>query len=204
MAERSWTIAGELVLGCNCTVFCPCVLSLGQHPPTEGFCQMWVGVRIDQGRFGSVDLGRRHVGLMFEVPGPVSRGNWTSALFVDKTAPRETVEALTEIFTGRAGGPPHLLSILVADFLGVQQAPISYRREGETRIFTIEKVIEGVVEPIRGKNAGENVVIRNSEYWIGPEIIVARAGKSRLRAFGRNWNFPGRSAEICRVDWSNR
>jgi hypothetical protein len=204
MANKSWKITGELVLSCNCTTFCPCVLSLGQHPPTEGFCQMWVGVRIEQGRFGAVDLGDTKVGLMFEVPGPLARGNWTEALFVDEKASAHVAKALKEIFTGRAGGPPHLLSILVSNFLGMQQAPIAYRTEGETRLFTIDEVIDGTVVPIRGKQTGENVVIRNSEYWIAPDIIVARADKSRLRAFGRNWNFSGRSAEICRIEWSSR
>jgi hypothetical protein len=203
MAKENWNITGELVLSCNCTVFCPCVLSLGQHPPTEGFCQMWVGVRIDQGRFGSVGLDGANLGLMFDVPGPVARGNWSAALFVDKKASAAAVKALTEIFTGRAGGPPHLLSILVGEFLGVQRAPITYRTEGDKRVFTIESVVDGVLAPIRGKEGGGNVVIRNSEYWIAPDIVVARAEKSRLRAFGRNWNFPGRSAEICRLDWSN-
>jgi hypothetical protein len=203
MAKTNWSITGELILACNCTVFCPCVLSLGQHPPTEGFCQMWAGAHIDQGRFGTVDLGGINVGLMFDVPGSVARGNWTSALFVDEKATAPAVEALTDIFTGRAGGPPHLLSILVANFLGVQRAPISYRSEGETRIFTAGKIIDGAVAPISGKQAGEQVVIRNSEYWIAPDVVVAQTERSRLRAFGRNWNFPGRSAEICRLDWSN-
>jgi hypothetical protein len=75
--------------------------------------------------------------------------------------------------------------------------------EGETRIFQIPKIIDGRISPVRGKRPGENVVIRNSEYWIAPEVTVARAETSRLRAFGRNWNFAGRSAEICRVDWGN-
>ena len=44
------------MLSCNCTVFCPCVLSLGQHPPTEGYCQTWAGFRIDAGHYGDVDL----------------------------------------------------------------------------------------------------------------------------------------------------
>ena len=39
-----WTIKGELILNCNCTVFCPCVVSLGKHPPTEGYCQAWMGM----------------------------------------------------------------------------------------------------------------------------------------------------------------
>jgi hypothetical protein len=47
-------------------------------------------------------------------------------------------------------------------------------------------------------------MIRNSEYWIAPDITVARAERSRFRLFGRNWNFAGRSAEICRIDWGNR
>ena len=56
MADQSWAMKGELVLSCNCTVFCPCVLSLGNHPPTEGYCQTWAGFRIDNGHFGDVDL----------------------------------------------------------------------------------------------------------------------------------------------------
>ena len=31
---ETWSITGELILNCNCTVFCPCVASLGKHPPT--------------------------------------------------------------------------------------------------------------------------------------------------------------------------
>jgi hypothetical protein len=57
------------------------------------------------------------------------------------------------------------------------------------------------VTPIRGKRPGENVVIRNSEYWLASEVTVSRAEVSRMRAFGRNWNFAGRSAELCRLDW---
>ena len=197
----AWHLSGELVLSCNCTVFCPCVLSLGQAPPTEGYCQTWAGIRIDEGRFDATDLTGIRVGLIIDIPGLMSRGNWTAGLFIDDNATIQAVKALTRIFTGRAGGSTHLLSILVGHFLGVQQAPIVYRTEGETRIFSVEKVIDGAVTPIRGKDKGEPVVIRNSEYWVAPDITVARADKSRVRAFGRNWNFAGRSAEICRLDW---
>jgi hypothetical protein len=75
--------------------------------------------------------------------------------------------------------------------------------EGETRIIKIDKIIDGALTPIAGKEQGRNVVIQNSRYWISPEITVARADKSRFRAFGRNWNFAGRSAEICRLDWGS-
>jgi hypothetical protein len=178
-------------------------LSLGLAPPTEGYCQTWAGIRIDEGRFEDTDLAGVKVGLIIEIPGLMSRGNWTAGLYVDDEASIHAVKALTRIFTGRAGGSTHLLSILVGRFLGVQQAPIVYRVEGETRVFSVDKIIDGAVTPIAGKNKGEPVVIRNSEYWVAPDITVARAEKSRVRAFGRNWNFAGRSAEICRLDWGN-
>jgi hypothetical protein len=198
-----WSIKGELALSCNCTVFCPCVLSLGQHAPTEGYCQTWAAVRIDEGHFGSVDLAGLKYGFMADIPGRLGRGNWTVALFVDDAASAQQTKALTWIMTGRAGGSTALLKILAGSFLGVRQAPITYEVKGETRIVKIEKIVDGAITPIRGKEAG-NVVISNSEYWISPNITVARADRSRFRLFGRNWNLDGRSAEICTLDWSNQ
>ena len=199
----SWSMKGELILSCNCTLFCPCVLSLGQHPPTEGYCQTWAGAHIEEGHFNDVDLSGLNVGLIADIPGPLSRGNWTAGLFIDQDAPIQAVKGLTRILTGRAGGSTGLLKILVGSFLGVRQEKLEFRREGETRIFQIPKIIDGRITPVRGKRPGEDVVIRNSGYWIAPEVTVARADTSRMRAFGRNWNFAGRSAEICRIDWSH-
>jgi len=201
---EAWTLRGELVLSCNCTIFCPCTLSLGKAPPTEGYCQTWAGIRIDEGRFDAVDLSGIKVGLIMEIPGLMSRGNWTAGVFIDDQAPIQAVKALTKIFTGRAGGSTHLLSILVGHFLGVRQAAITYDVQGDTRKFSIDKIVDGVVTPIAGKDKDQPVVIRNSEYWVARDIIVARADKSRVRAFGRNWDFAGRSAEICRLDWGNQ
>ena len=44
-----WAIKGELFLNCSCDVFCPCVVSLGKHPPTEGHCHAWMAISIDEG-----------------------------------------------------------------------------------------------------------------------------------------------------------
>jgi hypothetical protein len=192
---------GELVLSCNCTVFCPCVLSLGNHPPSEGYCQTWAGFRIDKGHYDDVDLSGINLGLIMEIPGYMSRGNWTAGLFVDERASIYAEKAFGKIFSGKAGGTTALLDILVGKFLGIERAPITYEVKDRTRIFQIPKIIDGAVTPIAGKDAEGDTVITNSQYWIAPEIIVAKSDKSRLRAFGRNWNFAGRSAEICKLDW---
>ena len=203
-AATQWNIRGEMILSCNCTIFCPCVLSLGLHPPTEGFCQTWAAVRIDEGRCGRVDLSGINVVLMIEIPGSMSRGNWTAGLIVDSDASKSVVKSLTDIFSGRLGGQPHLMTILVSTFLDVQTMPITYRNEGETRLVSIDKILDGAISPIPARHKGENVTIQNSQYWIAPDITVAKADRSRFRMMGRNWNFAGRSAEICQLDWGNQ
>ena len=179
-----WVIRGDLVLSCNCTVFCPCVVSLGQHPPTEGYCQTWAGIRIEEGHSGETDLSGINVGLIIDIPGPLARGNWTAGLFVGEDASIHAVKALTRIFTGRAGGSTALLKILVGSFLGVRQERITYRIEGETRIFQIPKIIDGRVSPIRGKRPGENVVIEVDDPLVLPVAVGVVAGRVH-QALGR-------------------
>lgn len=196
-----WAIKGELILNCNCTVFCPCVVSLGKHPPTEGHCQTWGGVRIDQGHYGDEDLSGLNIGLMIEIPGMMSRGNWKAAVFIDDRATHAAYEALVKIFSGQAKGTTGLFKVLVGEFLGAERQPVSYETDGKTRHITVGRKIEGVVHPVSGKDKDEDIVISNTEYWMGPDITVATATKGRLRAFGRVWDFEGRSAEICQIDW---
>ena len=199
MAE--WNLEGELILNCNCTVFCPCVVSLGKHPPTEGYCQAWAGVRIDRGSFESESLDGLNVALMMDIPGNMGRGNWKAAAFIDERASEAAYAGLVEIFSGRAGGTTGLFSVLVSEFLGAERAPVEYLNDGPRRRLSVGRRIQGEVEPIAGAEPGREVVVTNTEYWMGPDITVARANKGRVRAFGRVWDFEGRSAEICQIHW---
>ena len=197
-----WAIKGELILNCNCTVFCPCVVSLGKHAPTEGYCQAWAGVRIDTGHYGEEDLSGLNVGLMLEIPGLMARGNWKAAAFIDERASDAGYEALVNIFSGAARGTTGLFGMLVSEFLGAERAPVSYENEGDKRRLMVGKKIQGEVVPVRGADPEREIVVTNTEYWMGPDITVATATKGRVRAFGRVWDFDGRSAEICQIDWT--
>jgi len=196
-----WSIKGELILNCNCTVFCPCVVSLGKHAPTEGYCQAWSGVRIDEGHYGDVDLSGLNVGLILEIPGLMARGNWKAAAYVDDRASEEAYDALVAIFSGQARGTTGLFKVLVSEFLGAERAPVSFETEGKLRRLIVGKAIHGEVIPVTGADKDEDIVVTNTEYWMGPDITVATATKGRVRAFGRVWDFDGRSAEICQIDW---
>ncbi|MFT5868393.1 MAG: hypothetical protein ACI8TF_000496 [Paracoccaceae bacterium] len=201
LGQVPWAIKGELILNCNCTVFCPCVVSLGTHAPTEGYCQAWSGIRIDSGFYGDEDLSGLNVGLILEIPGLMARGNWKAAAYIDDRASDDAYDALINIFTGKARGTTGLFKVLVSEFLGAERAPVSFETEGKTRRLTVGKVIQGEVVPVGGNDADQDIVVTNTKYWMGPDITVGTATKGRVRAFGRVWDFDGRSAEICQIDW---
>jgi len=196
-----WNIKGELILNCNCDVFCPCVVSLGKHAPSQGYCHGWAGIQIQQGFHGAERLDGLNVGLLLDIPGRMTNGNWTAALYVDERASPAALAALSDILSGSAGGTTGLFKLLISTFLGVKQVPITFEREGKVRRFVIPNIMNGAVEPIAGKRPGEDVVITNTEYWMGPEVTVSRSVKSKVRDFGRVWDLTGRSAEIVAIDW---
>jgi len=158
-------------------------------------------VRIDEGQYGDVDLSGLNIGLLIEIPGNMGRGNWKVALFVDDRASDEAYEALVTIFSGAAKGTTGLFTMLVGEFLGAERQPITYETEGKTRHITVGRKIQGAVYPVEGKDPEQDLVITNTAYWMGPDITVATASKGKVRTHGRVWDFDGRSAEICQIDW---
>lgn len=196
-----WTIKGELILNCNCTVFCPCVVSLGKHPPTEGYCQAWMGIRIDDGKWGDERLTGLNIAMLLDIPGNMGRGNWKVAAFIDERASETAYDGLVTIFSGKARGTTGLFSMLVGEFLGAERAPVSFETEGKKRRLSVGKKIQGEVVPIDGPNPDSPVMVTNTGYWMGPNITIATATKGRVRDRGRVWDFDGRSAEICQIDW---
>ncbi len=198
----AWTISGELMLSCNCEVYCPCVLSLGKARPSQGVCYSWWGFRIAEGHAGPTRLEGLNVGLILEVPGPMEQGNWTLGLYLDERARPPAAEALTEIFTGRAGGPPGWWSMMIATFLGTRLVPIKFEAEGRGWRFTIPKIVDGLIEPVPGARGDGLVRIVNSRYFAAADLVVSTGARSRIRDWGRNWDFTGKSAEYGRLDWA--
>ena len=197
----AWKIRGELVLSCNCDVFCPCVVSLGRSQPTRGVCHTWWGLHIDEGRAGDVALDGLNVAAMMDVPGPLAEGKWALGLYIDQRASDAAHDALLEILSGKAGGPTGWFSIMIAEFLGAKRASIEFERQGKGWRVSIPKVIDGNVEPIEGADADGATVVTNSKYWMSPDITVCRGTRSRFRDWGRNWDLSGGSGEYARIEW---
>jgi hypothetical protein len=201
MVPRNWAIRGELFLNCSCELFCPCVVSLGKHPPTEGDCRAWMAIAIDAGHFEGEDLSGLNVGLMVDIPGRMAEGGWKVAAYVDERASDAAYDGLLQIFSGIAGGTTGLFTLLVSDIVGAEREKVEITREGNRRGLHIGRKIQGEIEMIEGARPDHPVMISNSKYWMGPDIIAARGLKSRVRDYGRVWDFGGKSAEICPIDW---
>ncbi|MEL6639979.1 MAG: DUF1326 domain-containing protein [Pseudomonadota bacterium] len=201
LQPTEWKIKGELFLNCSCVVFCPCVVSLGVHPPTEGDCKAWMAIAIDEGHFEGEDLGGLNVGLLVDIPGRMSEGNWKVAAYVDERATQKAYNGILKIFSGQAGGTTGLFTKLVSEIIGAEREKVEIVREGNKRGLYIGRKIQGEIEMITGKDPDQPVTIKNSKYWMGPDIVAAQGTKSRVRDYGRVWNFDGKSGEICQIDW---
>ncbi|ABV94058.1 conserved hypothetical protein [Dinoroseobacter shibae DFL 12 = DSM 16493] len=197
----NWEIKGELFLNCSCDVFCPCVVSLGKHPPTEGDCKAWMAIRIDEGHFEGESLSGLNVGLMVEIPGRMAEGGWRVAAYVDERSSQKAYNGILKIFSGAAGGTTGLFTLLVSDIIGAERAPVEIVTDGARRSIRIGRKIEGEIEMVGGADPEHPVMVSNSKYWMGPDIIVAKGLKSRVRDYGRMWDFGGKSAEICPIHW---
>lgn len=197
-----WAIRGELFLNCNCTVFCPCVVSLGQHPPTEGNCKAWMAIAIDEGHFEGEPLDGINIGLLAEIPGRMAEGNWKVAVYVDEKATQKGYNGLLQILSGAAGGTTGLFTMLVSEIIGAEREKVEIMREGTRRGLYIGRKVQGEIEMLTGKDPGQPVVMTNTKYWMGPDVIAARGLKSKVRDYGRVWDLSGRSGEICAIDWS--
>ncbi|MFN0264501.1 DUF1326 domain-containing protein [Tepidamorphus sp. 3E244] len=196
-----WNIRGELALNCNCEIFCPCVVSLGDHPPTYGYCQAWLAVRIDDGHWGDTSLSGLAIAMMLDIPGRMSEGNWTVAGYIDERATGAQFAALEQIFSGRARGTTGLFRMLVGTYLGSRREQVEFHTDGDVRHVSAGKHILGAIQPIAGANPDAQVKVTNTQYWMGPDVTIAKSLKGKVRDFGRVWNLDGRSAEICQIDW---
>jgi len=197
-----WAIKGELFLNCSCEVFCPCVVSLGKHKPTEGHCHAWMAIAIDEGHYEGESLTGLNVGLMVEIPGRMAEGDWRVAAYVDERASQKAYNGLLRIFSGTAGGTTGLFTKLVSTILGAERAPVTIIREGNRRVLQVGRKIQGEIEMVTGADRETPVQVVNTKYWMGPDVTVAKGLKSRVRDYGRVWDFDGKSGEVCAIDWS--
>jgi len=161
-----------------------------------------MAIAIDDGHYEGESLSGLNVGLRVEIPGKMAEGDWKVAAYIDDRASGKAYNGLLQILSGAAGGTTGLFTLLVSEIIGAEREKVEIVREGRKRGLYVGRKIQGEIEMIDGASPDHPVVISNTKYWMGPNVIAARGLKSKVRDFGRVWDLSGKSGEICAIDWS--
>ena len=178
----SWKVAGSYFETCNCDVACPCVFL---SPPTSGECTVLLAWHIDRGQFGEVTLDGFNAVLAAYSAGHMLQTKWRVALYVDERANQIQRDALTQIFSGQAGGHLAGLAQLIGEVMGVKTASIEYRAEGKRRSLRLGDIAEAEIDGLPGPD-GNDVTVSNVPFAAVPGIplVVAKSKQMRFSDYG--------------------
>ncbi len=151
MANVDWSMKGKWLKNCSCAYGCPCDFNAR---PTQGHCEGMVGMKIEEGYFGDVDLSGLHWAGVYHWPGALHEGNGTLQPIIDERADDRQREALLTILSGRQqdeGTFFHIVSLIVSKVLAPKFLPFEFEFDLEKRTarFAAPGVFETVSEPIR-------------------------------------------------------
>ena len=143
--------------------------------------------------------------IIFHCPSPVMyEGDWTAVLYIDERASPKQEAALTEIFSGQAGGPWARLSLFYKDgkFQAIKRAAFNFTKEGRTFRVSTSTTINLEIQALRGVNPDDEVKITNLRNVIhGEEHVMARSDH-RVNDEGLRWDYTGKNGLYSRFRWS--
>lgn len=201
----AWTLSGQYMETCNCTLLCPCITSNLTAMPTEGDCKAAVALHVDRGIKDGVTLDGLNFIIMLHAPGPMASGNIAVGLVIDERASTAQVDAITAIATGSAGGPMAALAPLVGRFAGVERRPITFEVDGLRRVVQAGELIDQACEGLPSAVApGEALAIDQVLHPVASRLSLARAVRSVFKLFGLHWNDSSgtRNAHFAPFAWA--
>jgi hypothetical protein len=188
----SWKLSGTYFETCSCDVICPCTASL-TNPATRDRCNVTLVFHVADGDVEGTDVSGLTVAAIADSPKVMAEGNWRLGVFIDAAASDEQAEKLGAVFGGQLGGPMEALGPLVSENLGVERLPIEVSEDGLRHSVKIGDVVDFEVEDIVpfGSESGEPARLAGIFHPAGSELVVSRATRSRIDAFGISYE--GRS-----------
>jgi hypothetical protein len=202
MSNENWRIDGEYFESCNCELLCPCLLSHAQARPTEGHCDVVLGIHIKNGTYGKVDISGLNAVQALTTPGAMAKGNGTFAVYVDSRANDAQRAALEAIFTGAAGGPPSLFGPMIATRLPTRTAQIEFKSDGRKWQLSIPGITDVTVEGVAGAG-NQNVWLDNVGHPFSNRLAAAKATSSHYKDHALAFDNSGRNGHFSAINWSN-
>jgi hypothetical protein len=181
----AWKLEGSYFETCSCDVICPCTASLDLGA-THDFCRVVLVFNVKDGEVDGVDVSGLTVAAVADTPKVMTDGNWRLGVFIDDGASDEQADKLGAVFSGALGGPMAALGPLVGETLGVERAPIEVNESDGRHSIRIGDSVDFEVQDVVpfGSESGQPVRLTGVFHPAGPELTVARATRSKIDAFG--------------------
>jgi len=198
-----WRIQGDWWDLCNCAIGCPCVFG---SEPTHGYCEGVMTWLIQEGNYGDVSLdGDLAVILIAHYEGSVFKKNREFGFLIDERANPAQREALEVIFTGKAGGAFAAWADLTIKVDGVEFVKMNVTHNEEQWKVEVPGLIEGLGGPHRMFMVPEDDTCRiynapRPEMTPGFITLGCALRNVVTGAFGRSWDWSGRSAKWIPFD----
>jgi hypothetical protein len=201
--ETQWALKGQGYEFCNCAFGCGC--NFGGVPNSkDGSCRALVGMVIEEGSCGDVDLSGIKCAAIVAWPKAIHEGNGECAFVVEPDATDKQIEALSQIFTGKLGGLPWELLGPTFEVKALLKAKISIEGSGPKSTFKVEGIGEWrgdtFKNPVTGEDHLANIELPNGFIWTkgqcGQGTHRASGGGVTVEAENTNWI-------LYNFDWTN-
>lgn len=193
---------GTYFENCNCQFVCPCSVSSFAAPGTEERCQVVLIYNVESGEVDGVDVSGLSVAVVADTPAKMIDGGWRLGLIIDDKASPQQTEKLGAVFGAQAGGPMANLGPLVGEVMGIERAAIEYSNGGRRHSARIGSDIEIEVEDFVPEGQPEPTRLQGVNHPSNSTLTVARPTRSRIKAFGMEFQNEGRSAFSAPFSWS--
>ena len=201
MAEK-WHLDGTYIEFCSCTPGCGCNFTSFPTSP-EGNCFALLTARVEDGRYGSVDLGGSKISWALWWPGAIHDKGGKGHVFID-CATDDQFMALSTIYRGDAGYP--FFEIFNSTFdepTGVERTAIDVVVDGKNSTVKIDARGEGIMEPLRSPVSGEenDVRIVKDGGFIWKDGQIAQGRRMMVDLPDMSFDTTGRHAVVAPFHW---
>ena len=200
----AWSVKGTYFENCPCDMVCPCTTSGMSLAADSERCTLVLAFHIDEGNVDGVDVRGLNVAVMADSPQLMTDGNWKLGMFMDAAASEDQAKAVGGVFSGALGGPMAALGPLVGEMLGTETVAMQYVDDGRRHSIKagdmLDIEIEDFVPP--GSPTGEVSMLTGMFHPVASTLTIARAAKSRVRAFGYDLDQDGKNGHSAPFAWT--
>jgi hypothetical protein len=181
----SFFIEGDYFEACNCNMTCRCIFGTKWDGDA---CDAFFAWHINRGRKDDVELSGLNVAIARHRPDNPDRDPWRVELYVDDRARPEQIQALEQVYGGKAGGHLAVYAKRLGAITGVHKTPIVFEKEGKKRRLRVGQLLEVDAQELVGMDGKRPSIIDNPPNWALVPQPIRQAQAERIR-YHDVWRF---------------